>query len=1192
MRFVFVVIWLFCLGLFQSANAQCTIAAPRQACVNDLINFSINTSATVTAYNWNFGAYGNSSNVNPTQKFTSSGKVTVSCTLTLAGGGQCIDTHLIYIRSNPVVNTRLTAKSDSCENSNQICMENQLQVGEAALKSLTILWGDGNISNITAPLGNEWCHHYNGTGNFTQSYELADSAGCKAKYTFSVTIVPNPVFTTTTTVDFQCDSSRICFTSDPSSGGTTFTRKWKTIYPSTATGTGNPFCLWVQRGDFGIADAFVYNEYGCRDSIRVKAKAPDTSIAFSLNQHKFCSKTIAAGITIYAGQNVTWKYNGKPLGQGSYRTITSAKPGWNYLTISTNSPCPMQYTDSFEMVVFNVKAREYNEFRRKNIDTFWFIDLSKNAPGSRIRRLWTFGDNFTTQCTTWTAKNKFVITNCNYSKDSIAWHFDHNSDCPFIRLSLYDSVTGCEADTVFQAYRKDFCDPLIVKKKLCQGEYEFFNISKGMWNNIKSKNFLIPDVNKKDTLRFNGTSLAWTYSGYGWKTVIFSRYYGPDTVWTERNGKIVIDYIRPAQGWVTDTFKNAVYVFYKPKADFTLQKLRNCNPGKVKITFKDSMWLYPQKMDIIWGDTNYTVSGFKDTFTILKPMEHVYSKSGSYTIYITLYTKDGCTVTATSAVNFGNFDTFTFPPPCGNTICFRDTVRDFDGSGRWTSANKLGKLYWNFGDGKKDSGFNMCHTFPGLNTYQVTMLAVSNSGCSTSVSRTITLTKLVAAIKHQPTIYCSEIRQYFDSSTVLGDTNGTYLTKWAWDFGDGSKSVFIQNPAHIYPTGGTYTVRLVVTNHRGCTDTAYRTFQVLGPQVGAKILYDSFGCSPLKVFFGNLSKNVHNFIWEYGDPNTTFYSTAADTTVSFTYTKPGVYYAHLTGGDSFYNPVTKSKYYCSVTVPGPGQNQLRIRVFGGYHSEFTAPDTLCIRDSFVFRSLVDTAIKTMYKWNFGDGNTALLYAGDVPYSYAKAGEYQVTLKANAPVGSPCLDSARQKVVVYNPVLDFTRNCEKSHAPSLYFSNKSHPELEAYQWSRLDLHDSTETVLGYGKDLRYDFGPDTGLLTICLKMNMGEYCRDRNCKSFLINQFAYLANVFTPGSQDGFNDLYKTPFTGYEDFDLKIYNRWGELLFHSDNPAVEWNGKVNNTGLDLPAGTYFYLVRFKDNCDKKLKKLNGSINLIR
>lgn len=67
----------------------------------------------------------------------------------------------------------------------------------------------------------------------------------------------------------------------------------------------------------------------------------------------------------------------------------------------------------------------------------------------------------------------------------------------------------------------------------------------------------------------------------------------------------------------------------------------------------------------------------------------------------------------------------------------------------------------------------------------------------------------------------------------------------------------------------------------------------------------------------------------------------------------------------------------------------------------------------------------------------------------------------------------------------------------------------------------------------------------------------------------LPNVFTPNG-DNQNDLLQPRIRCFvERVDLKIYNRWGQLVFETDNPDIDWDGR-NLNGEDLPAGTYFYI----------------------
>lgn len=68
----------------------------------------------------------------------------------------------------------------------------------------------------------------------------------------------------------------------------------------------------------------------------------------------------------------------------------------------------------------------------------------------------------------------------------------------------------------------------------------------------------------------------------------------------------------------------------------------------------------------------------------------------------------------------------------------------------------------------------------------------------------------------------------------------------------------------------------------------------------------------------------------------------------------------------------------------------------------------------------------------------------------------------------------------------------------------------------------------------------------------------------------LPNVITING-DGVNDFFKPIKNKFiKDIDLKIYNRWGTLVFESTDPAIMWDGKVIQTKLPCSEGTYFYV----------------------
>jgi len=89
---------------------------------------------------------------------------------------------------------------------------------------------------------------------------------------------------------------------------------------------------------------------------------------------------------------------------------------------------------------------------------------------------------------------------------------------------------------------------------------------------------------------------------------------------------------------------------------------------------------------------------------------------------------------------------------------------------------------------------------------------------------------------------------------------------------------------------------------------------------------------------------------------------------------------------------------------------------------------------------------------------------------------------------------------------------------------------------------------------------------------------------------YLPSAFTPNN-DGNNDIFKPRiqcnFSGYE---LKIFNRWGQLIFRSVDPGKGWDGFVHNT--PQPAGGYVWQLKYVDNLIGRGVSKSGAILLIR
>jgi len=78
----------------------------------------------------------------------------------------------------------------------------------------------------------------------------------------------------------------------------------------------------------------------------------------------------------------------------------------------------------------------------------------------------------------------------------------------------------------------------------------------------------------------------------------------------------------------------------------------------------------------------------------------------------------------------------------------------------------------------------------------------------------------------------------------------------------------------------------------------------------------------------------------------------------------------------------------------------------------------------------------------------------------------------------------------------------------------------------------------------------------------------------------LPNVFSPNG-DGINDIYRPLRTSYvERVDMKIYNRWGILVFETEDPDINWDGKISSSDRLVAPGVYYYV------CDVYEYRLTG------
>lgn len=86
---------------------------------------------------------------------------------------------------------------------------------------------------------------------------------------------------------------------------------------------------------------------------------------------------------------------------------------------------------------------------------------------------------------------------------------------------------------------------------------------------------------------------------------------------------------------------------------------------------------------------------------------------------------------------------------------------------------------------------------------------------------------------------------------------------------------------------------------------------------------------------------------------------------------------------------------------------------------------------------------------------------------------------------------------------------------------------------------------------------------------------------------YMPNSFTPNG-DGLNDAFGASYIGITEFELQIFNRWGQIIFETANIIQFWDGYYQNT--PAPADIYIYKIKYKNG--NKQRSAVGKVALVR
>ena len=136
-------------------------------------------------------------------------------------------------------------------------------------------------------------------------------------------------------------------------------------------------------------------------------------------------------------------------------------------------------------------------------------------------------------------------------------------------------------------------------------------------------------------------------------------------------------------------------------------------------------------------------------------------------------------------------------------------------------------VYWDFGDEDLDvgqpEGPTASYTYPDAGSYDVSVRVITAEGCTDSITDPQRIT--VNPLPEAHFIADPSFVNLFDARIQFNDRSTDEIIAWNWSFGDGDNST-VQDPVHIYPDTGIFTVILQVENNFNCLDSAHSTVEI------------------------------------------------------------------------------------------------------------------------------------------------------------------------------------------------------------------------------------------------------------------------------------------------------------------------------------------------------------------------------
>lgn len=680
-----------------------------------------------------------------------------------------------------------------------------------------------------------------------------------------------------------------------------------------------------------------------------------------------------------------------------------------------------------------------------------------------------------------------------------------------------------------------------------------------------------------------------------------------------------------------DTARKVVKIFAL-EAGYEPSIYGGCPP--LEVVFNDTSLADTAITSYTWS---YSYNSQEDT--VFSPT-HIFDEEGTYRITLTIEDAIGCTSSVTDSIVVANpsasFIAYPYRVCLGEDISFVRSYSDAD------------SIQWNInGEIITDPAIPLNHTFDEAGDYTV-KLTVFEAGCMDEVERNDYISVEEAEAKYSLT---DTVVNCYPENIVFNHLNAdsNEYVSYEWEFGDdGNSSLLPDSVQYNYTRPGGYWTSLEVVSDIGCRDKDSIFVLISGPYADLYISADSI-CKGEEVFFEMRNpNNVVSAFWEFGDGivdsitttshvytdivgmiNPTLWITGADGCEP---ALQGEIYIHEVIADFNRNGIADTDTsgcapfdmeFANVSIDSSGTIVGYSYYINGILETSSQDFTKTFEDEGVFDinlaiessiGCVDTITKSVVIFNppnlMLNIDNPIVCEGDSALIYATVDENQIVSHQWTPTDNlPDTNSLSNVIypdedIVYELFVEDVNGCTANSQVELEVIHEPNP---IYHDTTVIIGETVDVVSNPEDGFTYEWTPPTGLsCTNCpepiVNTLESQYYTvtirdDEGC--FVITRTVYIGireeysldmpTAFTPDG-DNVNDVVYVKGWGIKELlEFKVFNRWGQLVFESNDLSIGWDGTYNGKLQNID--TYVYQVRIV-GYDDEIREMKGTLNLIR